>query len=454
MSTTNQPGRRTSATTGNGRGEGANRPTVRITDEDKLAAKHQLAQAFSIAGLIADGNVVCPRCGTSKKGKVQLKTSAESGIPYWKCHKCSERGDAIGILIDVKGYDFADAVNVLVGRDSSGKALRTVYRPEIEIAPSFSAVVDVEVYNFVRDAGSLEMAQRYYQRWHISAEAVAEAGSRYIADAVALQTDLLKKFGRERLLACGVLTIDKNGKDFFLFNDDYPVIEVHASPAGHVVGMQFRPSPKRMLKVKAHKEWKRRWSGIVDTDGNEIEPGDAWLAAYTQDADSAGPKAPYVTPFLSLKGAGIDSLVGCGLPRLAQLTASEDGRPAKVYVVEGFKDLLAARTIGAEAYAIPGTGVMPPPKVCKILSRHQMVVTLDGDEAGAKGRTAVMGWFASQGVSSVEKTDMRTGMDIADILVERHAHTGCTCETCVEWRANHPFDPTTCVCSTCRAARN
>jgi acyl-CoA synthetase (AMP-forming)/AMP-acid ligase II len=84
---------------------------------------------------------------------------------------------------------------------------------------------------------------------------------------------LLERFGRQRLIACGVLTVDKNGKDFFLFNDDYPVIEVHASPAGHVVGMQFRPSPKRMLKVKAHKEWKRRWSGVVDTDGNEVPPG-------------------------------------------------------------------------------------------------------------------------------------------------------------------------------------
>jgi hypothetical protein len=455
MPITNNPGSRTPAPTGNGRGTGANRSTVRITDEDKLAAKHQLAQAFSIAGLIVDGNVVCPKCGTSKKGKVQLKTSADTGIPYWKCHKCSERGDAIGILTDVKGYEFTDAINVLIGRDGSGRALRTVVRPEVEIAPSFTAVIDVEVYNMVRDSGSLEMAQRYYQRWHISPESVAEAGSRYITDAGALHKMLLERFGRQRLIACGVLTVDKNGKDFFLFNDDYPVIEVHASPAGHVVGMQFRPSPKRMLKVKAHKEWKRRWSGVVDTDGNELEPGDAWLAAYTADPDTTGPKAPYVTPFLSLKGAGTDSLVGCGLPRITQLPLPDrSAAPTKVYVVEGFKDLLAARTLGVEAYAIPGTGVMPPEKVCKILSRHQMVVTLDGDEAGARGRANLMAWFATQDVPAVEKTDMRPGMDIADILVERNAHNGCTCETCAEWRTTKPFDPVSCLCATCRAARN
>jgi 5S rRNA maturation endonuclease (ribonuclease M5) len=454
MPKTNKTGTRTSAMTGDGRGKDAIRSSLRITDEEKLAAKHQLAQAFSIAGLIQDGNPVCPKCSTSKKGKVQLKTSADTGIPYWKCHKCSERGDAISILTDVKGYEFTDAINLLIGRDGSGKSLRRVTRPEVEITPSFTAVIDVEIYNTIRDYGSLDLAQRYYQRWHISPEAVAEAGSRYITDAASLHATLLDKFGRSRLIACGVLTIDKNGKDFFLFNDDYPVIEVHASPAGHVVGMQFRPSPKRMLKVKAHKEWKRRWTGVIDNDGNELEPADAWLNAYTADPDTTGSKAPYVTPFLSLKGAGIDSLVGCGLPRIANLQSSQsDASPTKVYVVEGFKDLLAARTLGVEAYAIPGTGVMPPAKVCKILARHHMVVTLDGDEAGARGRANLMAWFKTQGVPAVEKTDMRNGMDIADILVERNAHNGCNCETCVDWRTNNLFDPSSCSCATCKSKR-
>lgn len=433
-----------------GRGEKNGGPN--ITEEDILEAKRYLAEAFQIAGLFADGYPVCPACGTAKRGKVRLKNANDTGLPYWKCFKCSTRGDAIGVLKDVKGYSFVDAVNTLIGRDETG-VRRKVARPEIQIQSAFVATVDVEVYNAIRDAGSLSEAQRYYARWHIAAEAVAEAGSRYITNATELQQQLLGRFGRDRLLACGVLTVDKNGKDFFLFNDDYPVIEVHASPAGHVVGMQFRPSVARMAKVQAHKAWKRRWSNMVDEDGNILDPGDAWLRAYSADPEAAGPKLPYVTPFLSLRGAGTDSLVGCGIPRIASLPV-DAVTPVKVYVVEGFKDLLAARTMGVEAYAIPGTGVMPPEKVCKILARHKMVVTLDGDDAGAKGRANVMAWFSAHNVPSEEISELRPGMDIADILVERHAHAGCGCENCTQWRDTHPWDPTTCPCSSCRKRRN
>jgi hypothetical protein len=34
--------------------------------------------------------------------------------------------------------------------------------------------------------------------------------------------------------------------------------------------------------------------------------------------------------------------------------------------------------MGVEAYAIPGTGVMPPEKTCQVLALHNVVVVLDG----------------------------------------------------------------------------
>jgi hypothetical protein len=312
-------------------------------------------------------------------------------------------------------------------------------------------VVDVEVYNMIRDSGDLQSAQAYYARWHIDPKIVEVSGSRYLHNCEKLHEELLAQFGRERLIACGVIIIDKNGKDFFLFNDDYPVIEPHLSPKGHVVGMQFRPSPKRMEKVRSHKRWKQRWSGHRDANGNDLDPEQAWQQAYVNDPENAGERHKYVMPFLSLRGAGTDSLVGCGISEIAKLPITNP--PTKVYIVEGFKDWLAARTLGVHAYAIPGTGVMPPVKVCKMLARHQMIVTLDGDEAGAKGRANVMLWLAEQKVPAIEKTDMREGMDIADILVESYAHRGCLCSTCVEWREDHLFDPATCPCRSCKTSR-
>lgn len=419
-----------------------------FSDADKLEAKSQLSLAFSLAGLIHEGLPTCPNCGTNKKGKIQLKTSATSGVPYWKCHKCSERGDAISILTGA-GWSFPDAVNTLTGRTSNGKRDPNI-KPIVQISAAFQAVVDVEVYNFIRDRGDLELAQTYYGMWHIDPSVVAASGSRYLTGCEKLHADLLAKFGRDRLIACGVVTVDKNGKDFFLFNDDYPVIEPHLSPKGHVVGMQFRPSPKRMQKVRAHKAWKKRWSGVV-VDGVELDASEAWSRAYAEDPALAGERSGYVTPFLSLRGAGTDSLVGCGIDEIAQLPVTNP--PTRVYVVEGFKDRLASRTLGAHAYAIPGTGVMPPVKVCRILARHLMVVTLDGDDAGAKGRTSVMKWFGEQNVPAVEKTDMRDGMDVTDILVERYAHKGCPCPTCTDWRETHPWEPATCTCKTCSDLR-
>ncbi len=420
----------------------------RFSEDDIKKADGEILRAFALLGLVSkEGTLVCPVCGTSKRKKVELKTSSSSGKHYWTCHKCPESwgGSAIDLLKEHGGRTFVQAIEELLGISESGKGKITL--PTIEISDAFAAVVDVEVYDAVRDAGSVEKAQAYYARWHISPEAVAEAGSTMIEDPEALQKKLIETFGLPRLFACGLVTEDKNKNPVFLFNRDYPVVEVHQAPSGHVVGMQFRPSPQRMLLVQAHKAWKKRWSSQVDKDGKELEADEAWRRAYEKD-QTVGRKAGYVTPFLSLKGGTPDHLVGCGLKRLVEIP-----RQSTVYIVEGFKDLLAARTIGVEAYAIPGTGVMPPERSIEILRLHSVVVMLDGDDAGAAGREHLVTYLVERGVQAKPIDEIREGMDVADILVERNAHAGCSCETCTDWREKNPFDPATCPCKTCRTAR-
>lgn len=416
--------------------------------EEIEQADGEILRAFAILGLVSKENtLICPVCGTQKRKKVELKTSSSSGKPYWTCHKCPEAwgGSAIDLLKQHGNRSFVEAVEELLGVSSSGRGTVTI--PKIAISDAFAAIVDVEVYDTIRDAGSLQAAQAYYARWHIAPEAVAEAGSTMIEDAEKLQKQLLERFGVERLRACGVVTDDKNGNPVFLFSRDYPVIEVHQAPSGHVVGMQFRPSPERMKLVQAHKAWKKRWSGKLDAEGKELEADEAWRRAYEKD-QGVGRKAGYVTPFLSLKGGTPDHLVGCGLQRLVHIE-----RPSTVYVVEGFKDLLAARTLGVEAYAIPGTGVMPPDRTIEILSMHTVVVMLDGDAAGERGRDHLVTYLLERGVDAKPIDSIRAGLDVADILVERTAHGGCGCATCVAWREEHPYDQTTCPCRTCRTTR-
>lgn len=412
-------------------------------------ADGNIVKAFAICGLISkEETLICPVCGTSKHKKVELRKSVETEKPYWTCHKCPEAfGGAIDLLMEYgqPKRSFKDAVEELLGRKVGPQGVVQV--PDIAISDAFAADVDVEIYDAIRDGGSLEAAQKYYSRWHISPETVAEAGATLIEDADQLQKHLTETYGLARLKACGVITEDSKGKLVFLFNKDYPVIEVHQAPSGHVVGLQFRPSGDRMAAVTSHKAWKKRWSGQKAADGTEIEPDEAWRLAYEKD-QSVGRKAYYVTPFLSLKGGTPDHLVGCGLKRLIEIP-----KLSTVYIVEGFKDLLAARTMGVEAYAIPGTGIMPPERSIEILRLHKVVVMLDGDKAGQICRDKLVTYLTERGVNASPFLQVRENMDVTDILVERTSHTGCICETCTLWRTEHPFDPATCPCKTCKAKR-
>jgi hypothetical protein len=417
----------------------------RVTDEDIDLADQNVTLAFQILGLVKDGSLVCPKCGTAKPKKVEQKISA-AGRPYWTCHRCGAFGSATKLLRD-HGRRLPQAVAELLGRIPGGPPVASL--PAVTVAKPFNAVVDVEVYNFLRRLGDIAAAQKYYSRWHIDPVAVAEAGSTVIVDPADAQKKLVERFGVERLRECGLLTTDRNGADYWLVNEDYNVLEVHAWTNANIVGLQFRPSDRHLRKVQAHKDWKRRWSGHTGPDGTELEPSDAYAAAKARGED-AGPEHRYIPPFMSVKGAGPDSLIGCGLRRISTLPPGQ-----RIFVVEGFKDLLAARTLGVEAYAIPGVGVMPPLKVCQFFSSRgdTLVVTLDGDEAGAQGRDALMHHLNANGVTCERKDDLREGMDIADILVELHAHRGCTCATCRNWLDTHPYDPHVCPCRSCRERR-
>jgi len=392
-------------------------------DEDKKQASSQILLSFSILSLVNDNGIVCPECGTDNQKKILIKTSSQTGNQYWKCYKCSATGDAIELLTKYGNYSFQEAIKTLLGKSESKTPIKKV--KVVQIQPAFIAKVDVEIYNDILSCGSIEGSIEYYGQWHIDPSSVLEAGSTTIVEIKKTHEYLLKKYGRDRLFDAGVIMLDKNGNDFFLFNNEYNVIEPHRTPSGDVVGLQFRPSFNHLQKVSAHKSWKRKWSNISDDDGSILDPSDAWERVNSVSAEASGSKVPYVAPFLSLKGATTDSLIGCGLYRVASLKTG-----SKVYIVEGFKDLLAARTMGIEAYAIPGTGVMPPDKVCTILSKYEVLVLLDGDKAGDKGRENLISYLTTKGVDAKLAPKLKNNYDVTDYLVSTYAQKGCKCTAC------------------------
>jgi hypothetical protein len=105
---------------------------------------------------------------------------------------------------------------------------------------------------------------------------------------------------------------------------------------------------------------------------------------------------------MSLRGASIAARCGFGLPRLAQVAdeVAVGGRRRTVYLVEGFKDLLAARTLGVESYGLAGAGLLPVRAVCELLGRV--------------GPIAVQ----SHGVQAYAKAPPE-GMDMTDVLVSK-----------------------------------
>jgi hypothetical protein len=410
-----------------------------FSDEEKEAARNQMPKAFAILGLHGQNGPVCPSCGQDKKGKVKLHDDG------WKCftdqrHEPRASGslycDSIDLLRDA-GYSFRDAINVLldrpVGDTSLAKRAHSAPDPSTLRTPEFRAVVDSEVYASVMLSPhvSLEAAQSFYGTWHISEKAVEEAGARYITDADALHAQLTEQFGIERLVLAGIIAPKDPDKPteggYFLLNKNYPVIEPHVSPLGVVVGMQFRASHLVAKRIKAYPSAKDSYETALA----------AWVES-GKDAARFPQKAPRYEPkFLSLRGAGPDSWVGCGLYRIGRLSS-----PTQIYVVEGFKDLLATRTMGREAYAIPGVSGQPPQRVMEYLKKkkHVLRICMDADDAGRSGAQTMLALAKAHEIPVDIKEGIPEGMDVTDVLVQRRANAGCACTTCIAWRDSHTVE--------------
>jgi hypothetical protein len=419
----------------------------KFTDFDLDQARVDIKRAFELCGL-ADkgGNPVCPQCG--KTGKSRIKFFQDGGYKCYSAEWCSGRkAGAVDLVMERLGVSFPEAVGLLLGRPVSSKARNAKPLPVPVVIESeandFKAVVDSTVYEAIASHGSVDAAARYYARFGIDAEAVRESGAFMVEDIQTMQRELLAAFGRERLVVCGVVIPGEDGKDdFWVISERYPVGEPHRHPNGQILGLQFRPSLEQEKRYKAHKAYSAEKQAAQANGETFREPKF---------------EERYVPKFMSLKGGtGSDHLVGCGLPRLNEIRSLPD---QTVYIVEGFKDMLAMRTLGFEAYALPGAGTVPPKDAVRLLAAFNLALAFDADEGGDAGGARLEAALAKHGIVSdaVElAADAHTwapntkqfrlerslrlwrkrppqGMDIADVLrdhVKTKVVSGCTCRAC------------------------
>lgn len=388
----------------------------RKIDPELEHARAAIPTAFAILGLYTGGKQqLCPRCVLEAKQlghplpSPKTRFFADGG---WKCHRCGAYGGPklqkggspkkpaplnFGNGVDVMvlfGYTFRDAKELLNGREASDGTKAPEKVTEIMAKDEFKAEVDTEVYNAIAEfcgEEGLRKAQEFYGRWHISPEAVAENKGR-VADAAALFTYLKETFGLERLNACGLLSEPNPEKNQqygnFLITSRYPVLEFHVDPSGDIRGIQCRATHEQAARRKALEAKKEPLKAAGDPRSKEIK---------------IPPK------FLSLRAAQPKSRIGFGIESLNKAPVG-----ATVWIVEGYKDLLTARTRGKIAFGLPGVGNFPSAAVCQILARFNIVIAYDGDDGGDGGREMLRMHLATHGiVSPGDEIDELSGMEKA-----------------------------------------
>jgi hypothetical protein len=396
----------------------------RVNDEDIEACRSSdaLVRALAIVGrLNADGSeVICPECGsTTSMGK--FKIHPDGGFKHFSSGSCwGGKGYGIDLLKRELNIDFLDSVRALVGKPTKGNVVIPTEIPNITVR-SFTATPDPELlagvlaYGKKFDNGAgVRAAHEFYAQWHIHPDVVDMGGAVYITNPGHFSEAIQHRFSLERLIASGLFVMNKNDEPMCLISKKWPVVEPGKDSNGQVTNLQFRASNDQQAKYLLHKE------GKLPYEGNQ--------------------------KFVNLRGVPTEKYLGSGLDRIAALP-----EPSDVFWVEGFKDRLAAETMGAIAYSIPGVSYRPPAEVVETMRRHHNVLALDGDEAGDNGMHGIPildeggnlvgrkpGGLVERLVAQdlrVSVKELRKGFDITDSLVFNHAQAGCGCGECVRMRA-------------------
>jgi DNA primase len=374
--------------------------TLTVSFGSSADVKEQVRQAIDIVDLV--GNYVQLRrqgrgyvalCPWHDDTRPSLQVNPER--QSFKCWVCDIGGDVFSFLMKMEGVEFREALEMLADRvgvplgkgrpeqapsgaqpaaDASGRAggafdKRTLYKA--------AAWVEQQYHQCLLESPEAEPARRYLQERGITPESIERfhlGFSPPVRDWILQQAH--RDAGRARILeAIGVL----------------------ARPSGGG-GLYDRFRGRLLFSIR---DVQGRPVGL----GGRILPG---LASATVPAKYVNsPETPLFTKSRLLYGLDVGR------------EAVRKGRVA--LVMEGYTDVIVAHQYGFDhAVAVLGTALGE--SHVRILKRfaEQIVLVLDGDEAGQKRANEVLELFIAQQVD-LDVLTLPDGLDPCDLLRQRGA---------------------------------
>lgn len=364
--------------------------------------------ALNFFGVPNDGRqFTCPMCGPKAEPK-KTKIRPDGGLTCYKCGEMSTGGSfaaysTVMRLAEVYGQGELtkrQVFDILRGCDPFGGRkvfeVRNVPMPE----PEPETFVDSEVLEALRQFGDLDAGVRYWAQFHFDPKVVRAFDGRVINTPWArVWGELVSTFGEERLIRAGlakrldddsIWTVpggkitDKSKR----YPPDYNVLQFYKAVDGTPVGLEVRGNAFIAKLAQEHKEGKR----------------------------------PFVPKTRNLIGNAKGSRIGFGLDVVAKFPVNR-----VVWLVEGYKDALAAGSMKRPAIGLAGVNAGISEEALEVLRGRRVAVAFDGDEAGQESIAKVEAVLAEAGVQLVPGPRWPEGRDVADQLAWQHENRKLPC---------------------------
>lgn len=360
----------------------------------------------------------CPRCGTSfNKKKTRIRP--DGGITCHKCGRDVSTGngwDTVRRLAELTGSlvpENRDIAAILLGKDpnDNGKRFITTVAPPPPLEPQ--TVVDSEVLEAIRQAGDPQAGERYWYGFHIGERVARAFDARVITQPWGKVWDeLVDKFTLERLIEAGIAKKLDDGSIWtvpggkiqersYKFSPDYPVLQFYKDATGTPVGLEVRGNMYIESRTASHKQYQQEYA--------------QWEAA---GKTGEAPKKVYWTPKTrNLIGNAKGSRVGFGLDVVSRFPLTR-----VVWLVEGYKDALAAGAMGRPAIGLAGAKAGLSHEAIEVLQGRKVALAFDGDEAGADGAEMIQTVLenAEGNIQLISGPQWPQGSDVADQLAVSH----------------------------------
>lgn len=380
--------------------------------------------ALEYFGVAHDGRRFgCPLCGTElSKKKTVIRT--DGGITCHKCGSSLSTGNMWGTvqrLAELFGQgplEKGAMLSILRGVDPTGERGKFVVEMPPTPDPEPETFVDTEVLTKLISYADEEAGIAYWRRVHIDPKVAKAFGAvRITSPWRKVWQALDDEFGEERLTRAGLCKRVEDGDLWTVpggkitprggqFAPDYPVLQVYRNADGDPVGLEVRGGEYVEGLVRRHDEYKREMAAWEEAGGIGAEPE----------------KVRWTPKTRNLIGNATGSRPGFGLDVVSKFPPQR-----VIWLVEGYKDALAAGSLGRPAIGIAGAKAGISDEALEVLSGRRVAVVFDADDAGREGGAMVSETLRRAGIELVPHPRWPDGRDVADQLAAMHLGGDLVC---------------------------